>query len=403
MNSRFITGPRLIGGLILLAIAAAIFFSVREKPVPVEVARVTRGALAITVDDEGETRVANLYIVSAPVSGQLLRVPLKPGDKVVAGRTVVARLQPAAPEPLSSRRYAEMQATIRSLEAQYASAGARVREANAGQVLAAQEYARVDQLAQAGFVSKASLDRARAARDQADALVAEAGEAAKAARHGLDAARAQLVTAQSGGRGLGAVAVTSPVAGVVMRVPQESERVVLAGTPLVEIGDPDQLEVVTDLDSADAVRVKLAAPVLIDAWGGGRPLMGKVRLIEPYGFTKISALGVEEQRVNVIITFAEPRKAWERLGHGYRVVVRITISSVKNVVQIPISALFRAGNRWSAFVVGGDGKARLVYLDIGDMSDDMAEVRKGIEPGTRVILHPGDQVKNGRKVEERTY
>ena len=202
-------------------------------------------------------------------------------------------------------------------------------------------------------------------------------------------------------RGSGAVNVTSAVPGFVLRVPQESERVVVAGTPLVEVGDPDRLEIVTDLLSADAVRVRPGASVLVDEWGGDRPLKGRVRLIEPYGFTKISALGVEEQRVNVVIDFAEPREAWRRLGHGYRATVRIVTSAAPNALKVPISALFRTGREWSVFVIDSGGRARLRRVEAGRMNDEEAEIRRGLEAGDRVVLHPSDKVQDGIRVRDR--
>jgi HlyD family secretion protein len=191
------------------------------------------------------------------------------------------------------------------------------------------------------------------------------------------------------------------VTGYVLRVPQESERVVIAGTPVAEIGDPERLEMVTDLLSADAVRVRPGAAVSIEDWGGDRPLHGRVRLVEPYGFLKISALGVEEQRVNVIIDFAEPRQAWSRLGHGYRATVRIAVWSTPDAVRIPVSALFRSGRDWTVFVMDEAGRARLRRIEIGPMNDEMAIVRRGARPGERVILHPSDRVRDGARVRAR--
>src|SRR5690606_30468982 len=184
---------------------------------------------------------------------------------------------------------------------------------------------------------------------------------------------------------------------VVLRVPRESERVVVAGTPLVEIGDPDRLELVSDLLSEDAVQVRPGARVFIEHWGGDRPLIGTVRLVEPFGFTKISALGVEEQRVNVVIDFAEPRDAWQRMGHGYRARVRIVTWSTPATVKVPISALFRSGGRWSLFLAR-DGRARLAAVTVGRMNDEEAEVRRGVAPGDQVILHPGDKIRDGVKI-----
>jgi HlyD family secretion protein len=276
-----------------------------------------------------------------------------------------------------------------------------VSEARAEQVLAEREYGRASDLANRGFVSRANADRARAARDRSRAAFAEASQMVTATSQSLQAARASLLVAGTKAKGAGAVDVTSPVAGFVLRVPQESERVVVAGTPLVEVGDPERLEIITDLLSADAVRVRPGANVLIEDWGGDRPLTGRVRLVEPYGFTKISALGVEEQRVNVIIDFAEKRAAWLRLGHGYRATVRIVTSSASNVLKVPISALFRSGREWSVFVVDAGGRARLKGIKAGRMNDEDAEIVSGLTAGERVILHPSDKVEDGIRVKQR--
>ncbi|MGE5722687.1 MAG: efflux RND transporter periplasmic adaptor subunit, partial [Sphingomonadales bacterium] len=213
---------------------------------------------------------------------------------------------------------------------------------------------------------------------------------------------AALIVPGSRASGRGVMEVTSPVSGHVLLVPQESERVVVAGTPLVEVGDPAKLEMVTDLLSADAVRVHPGATVSIVDWGGDTPLKAHVRSVEPYGFLKISALGVEEQRVNVIIDFDDPQNAWSRLGHGYRATVRITVSSAPDVVRVPVGALFRTGSSWSAFRVDGEGRARLTRIEVGRMNDEVAEVTRGLAPGTRVILHPSEKIADGTKVRQRS-
>ncbi len=400
MKRKILTGPRIIMALVAVALGAAIVFSLRTPPIDVELGEASRGPLIVTVDDLGETRVTNLYVVSAPVTGELLRVPLKPGDRVVAGSTLLGRIQPIDPAPIDARSTAQAEANVRALTAQLAAARSRVREAEAEYRLAQRESARIDALAPRGFVSQASVDRARAARDRTGSAVAEARQSADAAQHSLTAARAELITSDSRVGGRGATAVTAPVSGFVLRVPQESERVVVAGTPILEIGDPERLEMVTDLLSADAVRVRPGAPVTIEDWGGDRPLRGRVRLIEPYGFLKISALGVEEQRVNVVIDFVDPRQALARLGHGYRATVRIeTWSGV--VLRLPVSALFRSGEGWAVFVLGDDGRARLQSVEIGHMSDRFAEVTAGLAAGQRVVLHPSDRVADGVKVRQR--
>ena len=399
---KLLTGPRIVGAMVLLVLAAAIYFALRTPPLEVEVGAVDRGPMTVTVDDLGETRVTDMYVVSAPISGELLRVPLKPGDRIDPGRTVLARIRPAGPGLLDARTVAQTEASIRALQAQLAATRDRLAEARAERELAERELARTAELATRGFVSRAALDRATAVRDRSLAATAEAADMVESARQSLAAARASLMTSASPGRGRGAVAVTAPVGGFVMRVPQESERVVVAGTPLLEIGDPARLEMVTDLLSADAVRVREGADVLIEDWGGERPLRGRVRRIEPYGFLKISALGVEEQRVNVIIDFAEPHEAWRRLGHGFRGRVRIATWSAPGVLRVPVSALFRSGPDWAVFAVGDDGKARLTRVRIGRMNDEVAEVLGGLRPGSRVILHPGDRLEDGLAVRARS-
>lgn len=402
MKRKLLTGPRLIGALVLLVLAAALFVALRKPAVEVDTAHVARGAMTVTIDDLGETRVTDLYVVSAPVTGVLERVPLKPGAAVVPGATLLARIRPLEPAPLDARSHAQTLAGIRSLEAQLAASRARIGDADAALLLAERELDRAETLGARGFVAQAGVDRARAARDRSRAAAAEARQAAAATLHSLEAARATLLGPGARLRPGSAVPVTAPVPGYVLRVPQESERVVVAGTPLVEVGDPARLEMVTDLLSADAVRVQPGAAVLIDAWGGERPLRGRVRLIEPFGFTKISALGVEEQRVNVVIDFVDPRQAWVRLGHGYRATVRIAIWSAPDVAQVPIGALFRTGNRWAVFAVDAGGRARLTPVELGRMNDEAAELRSGLRAGARVILHPGEKVAEGVRVRNRS-
>lgn len=402
MKKGLFTGPRILLALLVLALAVAVTFALRKPAVPVEVGQVSSGAMMATVDDLGETRVRDLYVVSAPVTGRLLRVPLKPGTPVVPHGTVLARIQPMEPAPLDARAYSQAQAEVRQLEDRLSADRSGVTELRAQLSLSQRDFARVDSLAGRGFVPQASLDRARAARDRDRAALNMALRSADATAHSLEAARAALLVSGTTAKGSGAVSITSPVRGFVLRVPQESERTVVAGTPLVEIGDPKQIEMVTDLLSSDAVRVKAGAPVVIEDWGGEHPLRGRVRLVEPYAFTKISALGVEEQRVNVVIDFTEPLEAIERLGHGYRATVRIVTWSAPEALKVPVSALFRAGSQWSVFTVDRKSRARLRKVAIGHMNDQEAEVLGGLNAGERVLLHPSDKVGDGVKVAGRT-
>lgn len=402
MKKRLFTGPRILFALFIVVIAGAMTFALRKPAVPVDIGTAARGAMMATVDDLGETRVRDLYVVSAPVTGQLLRVPLKPGTPVVPHETVLARIQPMEPAPLDARAYSQAQAEVRQLEDRLSADRSRVTELRAQLSFSERDFARVDSLAGRGFVPQASLDRARAARDRDRAALNMAIRAADATAHNLESAKAALLVSGTALKGSGAVSVTSPVRGYVLRVPQESERAVVAGTPLVEIGDPRQLEMVTDLLSSDAVRVSAGAPVLIEDWGGEHPLRGRVRLVEPYAFMKVSALGVEEQRVNVVIDFTEPLEAIKRLGHGYRATVRIVSWSAPEVLKVPISALFRMGGQWSVFTVDRDNRARVRKVAIGHMNDQEVEVLGGLNAGEKVVLHPSDKVGDGTKVAGRT-
>lgn len=397
MQRKLVTGPRILVLIVAIVLGAAIFAATRTPAVEVEAGFVARGPITVTIDDLAETRVRDLYTISAPITGELLRVPLKPGARVVAGETLIARIRPAEPGALDARALAQIEANVRALDAQAAAARAQVEDALAAEGLAERQLTRTAALRERGFVSQAALDTARAARDRARAAVRATREGEHAARESADAARAGLIAPGTRASGRGLVEVRSPVSGTVLTVPQESMRVVVAGTPLVAVGDPAQLEMVTDLLSADAVQVQPGAAVSIEDWGGDRPLKGRVRLIEPYGFLKISALGVEEQRVNAIIDFAEPGRAWTRLGHGFRATVRIEVWAAPDALLVPIGALFRSGEAWHVFRIEGS-VARSVPVIIGRMNAESAQVLGGLASGDRVILHPGDKVSDGVKV-----
>lgn len=399
MASRIVTGPRIIIVLILLALVAAVYLATRTPAVEVEVGRVTRGPITVAINDLAETRVHDLYMVSAPITGVVQRVPLKPGARVIADETLLARIVPVQPGTIDARTLAQIQANVRSLQAQGQAASAQIQESEAALDLAERQLARTRVLRQQGFATQAALDQQNAGRDRALAALRAARAAERATRESEAAVRAALIT-DSRSNGRGAVDVRAPISGFVLTVPQESERVVPAGTPLLALGDSNRLELVTDLLSSDAVQVAPGAAVSIEDWGGERSLHGRVRLVEPYGFLKISALGVEEQRVNVVIDFTDAREAWARLGHGFRATVRIATWSAANAVRVPIGALFRRGDEWHLFRVGEAGRAEDVAIQVGRMNDQWAEVRHGLAPGDRVILHPGDKVADGVRVRE---
>jgi HlyD family secretion protein len=371
--------------------------------VPVDLVAVDRGPLTVSVSDEGETRVRDMYVVSAPVPGRMRRIDLQVGDAVVADQTLVARIEPSDPSFLDVRSAAEARAGVDAAAAARTHAAAQVRRVQAELDFARAEHERMRALAQSHTVSANDLDAAQRRARTAEAALAEAQAERQMRESEYQVARARLMTpgtARARIADCDCVSVHSPVSGQVLRIVNESEGVVASGTPLVEVGNPGLLEVVVDLLSADAVRVQSGQRVVIEAWGGDQPLDGTVQRVEPFGFTKVSALGIEEQRVNVVIDLTSPRERWNRLGHGYRVEPRIVLWESDGVLRVPLSALFRQGDRWAVFVEQ-DGRAVLRPVDIGQENGLDAEVRSGLEAGERVVLHPGDRVAPGARLTER--
>jgi len=393
----------LLWGPLALVLALALAWLFRPAAVPVDLITIDRGPLTVSVSDEGETRVRDMYVVSAPVPGRMRRIELEVGDAVVADQTLVARIEPSDPSFLDVRSEAEARASADAASAGRTHAEAQVRRAQAELEFAQAELQRMRALARSHTVSENDLDSAERRAKTADAALAEA-RAQRAVRESeYQVARARLLTPASKrtrAADCDCVSVYSPVSGTVLRIVTESEGVVASGAPLVEVGDPDRLEVVVDLLSADAVRVQSGQRVIIEAWGGERPLDGVVRRVEPFGFTKVSALGIEEQRVNVVIDITAPRDQWQRLGHGYRVEPRIVLWESNDVLRVPLSALFRQGDKWAVFV-DRDGRAELREVEIGQGNGLEAELRAGLEAGERVVLHPGDRVSPGARLAQR--
>jgi HlyD family secretion protein len=374
------------------------------RAVAVDFARVAAGPIEVSVSDEGETRVKDVYVVSAPVPGLMRRVELKAGDSVVAGQTVMARIEPSDPSFLDRRSEAEARAGVQAAEAARKLAVASVRRAEADLDFASAELRRYRGLAAVNTISANDLDAAERRARTAAAALDEARAGLRVRDSELTQARARLMAPSLARRRRGAdcdcVDVFSPVSGSVLRVLKESEGVVASGTALVEVGDPVQLEIVTDLLSTDAVKVRPGQAVKIEAWGGGEPLGGRVRRVEPFGFTKVSALGIEEQRVNVIIDFTDPPARWQRLGHGYRVEPRIILAAADKALKVPRAALFRDGESWAVFVNDG-GRARLRDVKLGLENGLEAEVTEGLAAGDEVIVQPGERVAAGMRVKAR--
>ncbi len=386
-------------------LAAAAVYAFRPQPVPVDVAGAVRDAMVVTIDGDGRTRVREVYVVSAPVSGQVLRIERHVGDAVVAGETVLATIRPTDPTFLDRRARAQAEATIKAAEAAFALAEAERARAEAELDFARSELDRSAKLAQRGTISQRELDRATLELRTREAALATAEATITKRRYELEMARAALIQpGQRVGDGVApecCVEVFAPVDGRVLRMIQESEGVVLAGAPLLEVGNPADLEVVVDLLSADAVRVEVGAAATIDDWGGGDTLRARVRRVEPYGFTKVSALGIEEQRVNVILDLIDPAEQWRQLGHGFRVDVHIVVWHGEDVLQIPLGALFREGSDWAVFVLE-EGRASLRRVLIGHSNGRVAEVLGGLSADELVILHPGDRVANGVRAVRRS-
>jgi HlyD family secretion protein len=383
----------MLGVVVLVALIA---IGLWPRAVPVEVVAVSRGPLIVTVDEEGMTRVKNRYIVSAPVAGQLRRIDWKAGAVVEAGKTVLAVLETSGADFLDARSQAQAEARVRATEAAQDAARARRDRADAAAKMFSADFERVKALRDQKVVSPQEFDTAQM-RAETGAQDARAAEFAfKVAEFELQQARALLTREQPGG-GAEPLIITSPVNGRILRVFQESARVVPAGFTLMEIGDPTDLEIRIEVLSRDGVAIAPGARVLLEQWGGPEPLNARVRLVEPSAFTKISALGVEEQRVYVVGDFIDPVERRATLGDSYRVEARIVIWENANALRAPAGALFQRSGTWRTFHVEA-GRARLREVKVGRGNGIAFEMVDGVKEGDRVIVYPGDKVIDGTRV-----
>lgn len=387
---------RLFTILILLAVAAALAWAFWPRPIPVETAEIGRQDIRVTVEEEGKSRIREVFTVSSPISGQVLRIGLHAGDEVVRDQTVIASIRPAAPGLLDARLKRVAEAAAASASASVGLATAEVKQAEAQLTFLNTELARAERLSRQGTISERALDKARLDVATAAATLDSAQASLTVRQRELQRAEAALIETGTS-EGPCCTEIKAPETGRILRVLTESELVVQAGTPLMEIGDPTDIEIVTDVLSRDAVQIAPGAEAVIDNWGGP-PLRAKVKRVEPSAVTKVSALGIEEQRVSVILDLegSEPESA--ALGNGFRVVARITLWQGKDLLAVPVAALFRQGGDWAAYAVVG-GKAVLRRLDLGTRNDSWAEVKGGIAAGEIVILHPSDQMADGLPVE----
>lgn len=384
------------GGAVLVLLALALGF--RDPPALIDSAEVKRAPFRVTVEEEGRTRVVDRYEVSAPVTGHIARVLLEPGDAVAPGDTLFV-INPQQATPLDARSRAQAEAVLGRAEAALKAARTLVDAEQARLDLAETELQRMRRLVEAGHMPRDALDRAEAEARRANATLRSALFAVDVARHERDNARATLAVA-GGEEVLAPLRVTSPVRGVVLNRVRQSEGAVQAGQPVLSLGNLDSLEVEVDVLSPDAVRLEPGMPVELERWGGDQVLPGRVRRIEPAGFTRVSALGVEEQRVWVIVDIEGERDAWRNLGDGYRIEARFILWEGDEVLQVPASALFRQGDTWGTYVVD-ENRARYREVVPGRRSGLQREILEGLEPGERVVLHPGQDMRDGARVRMR--
>jgi len=388
---RLLKNKKLIASV--LVVAAIVAVALWPKSMEVSVTHSERGPMQVTVDEDGETRVRDRFLVTAPVAGRVQRIEIEPGDLVVRGRTVLTRITPAESPLLDPRTRSELQAGVEAATAAVGQARAERQRASTAVERARSTLRRQQELMKAGAIAADALEAAETALASAEDGLRAAEFTERRTEYELQVARARLSAPNAAGR---SVEVLAPIDGTVLKRLRESEGVVPVGEPLVEIGEPERQEIVADLLSTDAVRVSPGAEVLIEQWGGGHPLHGRVRRVEPSGFMKVSALGVEEQRVNVIVNFADSSDA-VRLGDGYRVEVRIVLWKDDNVIKVPVGALFRQGEGWAVFVVE-EGRVRRQTVQLGQRNENVGQITGGLEAGATIVLHPPDTLMDGARV-----
>lgn len=398
-------------GLALL-IAGGLTFAFWPEPIEVDLAQVSVEPLLVTVEEDGKTRIREKYVVSTPLAGRLLRIAMDPGDSVTASETLLATIEPRDPDLLDARAIAQAEASVKAAEAALNRVGPQLEQARLEQSNAEAEMTRIRRAAEGGGVTPSDLDAAEMRYGQASEELRTTRYNEEIAKFELQQARAALLRSKPAAtdnddRSLNEVngsgwhfKIRSPITGRVLRVFQESAAVVTAGMSLLELGDPTDLEVEIDVLSSDAVRIEPGNRVLLEHWGGDHQLIGRVRLVEPAGFTKVSTLGVEEQRVNVIVDLVDPPEKRRSLGDGFRVEARIVTDEIPDALSVPTSALFRQARQWSVFKVI-ENKTQLTAVTLGKQNGLRAEVLEGLNAGDTVVLHPSDRIVDGVTVRQR--
>ncbi len=389
--------------LVILGISGLVYFFLAPQPVAVDLASVDRGKLEVTIDEEGETQVKEIYRISAPITGKLERVDIEVGDRVLAGQRI-ARVRPVDPPIRDMRSRLEMSAASKAAAAAILLAEAQIRQAESDLKFAKSDLARAQILAGKGVISGR-------AREEAELNVSVKQAEVRKTEAGLELRRREFESARmrelepnqmqsQGAEDQCCIAITTPSSGVVLKVLIESEQVVQAGTTLIETGDPHDLEIVVDLLSSDAVGISPGTPARIEDWGGDGFLEASVRRIDPAAFTKVSALGIEEQRVNVVLDFTSPPERWSQLGHAFKVTVHIIRSDQNDVLRIPLGALFRHDQDWAIYTIQ-DGRAKLTTVKLGKFSLTHAEAVEGVSQGDLVVMFPSDKVSDSITIKQR--
>lgn len=388
--------------LIALGLIALLVYGFWPQPIEVDVVEVKQGSLDVTVNDDGETRIREKYLISAPVNGKMLRVRLHAGDVVEQGVTELACIEPSDPVLLDARTEAEYEARVRASEAALEQANTVVERANEALELAEHDYARAKRLIESRAISPSEFDAAEHRQHIAVADVNSASSAVKVARFELETAKAALARfdTDSGQSSTKPVRLVSPINGEVLRVFQEDASAVVPGTAILELGDPLDLEIEIDVLSTDAVQIQPGDQIFIEHWGGSNPLEAVVRLVEPSAFLKISALGVEEKRVNVIADFVDPPCDRETLGDGFRIEARIVVASTsEESIKVASGSLFRDGDVWFVYRIA-NGVAQQCKVEPGQTNGLETEIKSGLSAGDLVILHPTDKIRHGVTVKQ---
>ncbi len=395
---------RAVALVIAAVIIALAVYALTPAPLQVDLAAIDRGHLSVTVDEQGVARIKDVFRVSAPISGKLERPPIKVGDRVHRDTTAVARIMPVDPPFLDARSRRQIEAGVETARAAVGLAEAQLFGARARERMLQRDLERAERLAAAGTISSRALDKAATDLETAKAEVAQAVANLELRKSELVSAEARLIEPDqlvaTPARDACCVTVLAPVDGVVLKLPADSEQVVAAGTPLVEIGDPSQIEVIVHLLSSDAVQIRQGSSASLSDWGGEETLNARVRRIDPAAYTKISALGIEEQRVDAVLDLIGDPGQWRGLGHEFRVMVHITLWEDADVPRVPMGALFRRGADWNVFRVV-DGRAAATTVEIGRRNNTHAEIIGGLSAGDIVILHPSDRVIDEVKVVAR--